>query len=409
MHFWLFEKYYYYYFTMETMEAPTPIESEKFDKKDDTINQKDIRIFNIKHKDKVYKLELGKSENSKLIMFKISNPNDLIGKNFILKMDLEDFYELNKIFTFYTNIDEIYTSILNILTENKYKITVENSEILFILEFPIPGNKIIDINFVLAESKQNKNELINNIYSLVNKLLEENKAIKNDIKNLYIKQELMQEEINKKNNEIQNLKNELICLKNGNSESETYIDNVNHLDFQGFDESKILKNNDEKYQLYIWISQVGKIYEINLLYKASEDCGNEIFFKKWSDKGPTVSIIKSLKGRRFGGFIKENWKNSKKEIFIKDDNAFLFSLDNCQKYNVLIPEYAASCHPKCYSMVYGNKSDGGGLCIDNDANGPCCENLFNNVFDVPSKYCLSGEEKDFGIEECEVYQIIFMN
>ena len=394
---------------METMEAPTPIKSEKCDKKDDIINQKDIKIFNIKHKDKVYKLELGKSENSKLIMFKISNPNDLIGKNFILKMDLEDFYELNKIFTFYTNIDEIYTSILNILTENKYKMTVENSEILFILEFPIPGNKIIDINFVLAESKPNKNELINNIYSLVNKLLEENKAIKNDIKNLYIKQELMQEEINKKNNEIQNLKNELICLKNGNSESETYIDNVNHLDFQGFDESKILKNNDEKYQLYIWISQVGKIYEINLLYKASEDCGNEIFFKKCSDKGPTVSIIKSLKGRRFGGFIKENWKNSKKVIFIKDDNAFLFSLDNCQKYNVLIPEYAASCHPKCYSMVYGNKSDGGGLCIDNDANGPCCENLFNNVYDVPSKYCLSGEEKDFGIEECEVYQIIFMD
>ena len=391
------------------MDAPTPIKPERCDKKYDIINLKDIKIFNIKQVDKVYKLELGKSESSELIMFKISNPNDLIGKNFILKMGLEDFYESNTIFKFYTNIDEIYTSILNILTDNKYKITFENSEILLILEFPFPGNKIIDINFVLAESKINKDELINNIYSLLNKLLEENQTIKNDIKNLYNKQELMQEEINKKNYEIQNLQNELNCLKNGNSE--IYIDNVNHLDFQDFDKSTILKSNDEKYTLYTWISQVGTIYQIKLLYRASKDCGNKIFFKKCSDKGPTVSIIKSLKGRRFGGFIKESWKNINKKdvLFIKDDNAFLFSLDNFQKYKVLIPEFAASCHPSFYSMVYGNNSDGGGLCIDNDANGLCCENLSNKVFDAPSNYCLSGENKDFGIEECEVYQIIFMD
>ena len=60
-------------------------------------------------------------------------------------------------------------------------------------------------------------------------------------------------------------------------------------------------------------------------------------------------------------------------------------------------------------MVYGNKSDGCGLCIDNDTKGCCCENLSNRVFDSPSNYCLSGEEKDFDIEECEVFQIIFMN
>ena len=59
-------------------------------------------------------------------------------------------------------------------------------------------------------------------------------------------------------------------------------------------------------------------------------------------------------------------------------------------------------------MVYGNNFDDCGLCIDNDADGCCCENLSNKVFDAPSDYCLSGEEK-FGIEECEVFQIIFKN
>ena len=49
--------------------------------------------------------------------------------------------------------------------------------------------------------------------------------------------------------------------------------------------------------------------------------------------GPTVSLIKTKKERIFGGFTKVEWTN--KKIMLKDENAFLFSINNKEKYDIL--------------------------------------------------------------------------
>ena len=131
------------------------------------------------------------------------------------------------------------------------------------------------------------------------------------------------------------------------------------------------------------------------------------FFDKCGNKGPTISLIKTKKGRRFGGFSKIEWKDDYGTIRLKDNNAFLFSLDNMKKYNILKPEVAIACYPDQYCLVYGNNGDGKGIYLSSSfLYDYCTENQSNRVYDVSSDYCLSGEN-EFLVEEVEVYQIIF--
>ena len=119
-----------------------------------------------------------------------------------------------------------------------------------------------------------------------------------------------------------------------------------------------MNNKEENELLYSWISNKGKIQQINLLYRATEDGDNsKSFFERYSSKGPTISFIKTKKGRRFGGFTKAEWTDKKGWITLRDENAFLFSLDKKQKYRILKPEFAIRCIPDDLCLVYRNNMD----------------------------------------------------
>lgn len=144
------------------------------------------------------------------------------------------------------------------------------------------------------------------------------------------------------------------------------------------------------------------------MYRATENGDSwKNFITKCGEKGPTISLIKTKKGRRFGGFTKAKWTNKRGVVRLCDDNAFLFSLDNMQKYKILKPELAIGCYPNDDCLVYGNNGDAYGLCLYNKflINGGF-ENNFSKVYDTTSDYCLSNEHY-FPISEVEVYQIIF--
>ena len=101
------------------------------------------------------------------------------------------------------------------------------------------------------------------------------------------------------------------------------------------------------------------------------------------------------------------WTDKKDVIRLKDNNAFLFSLDNMKKYNILKPEVAIGCYPNGDCLVYGNNGDAKGLFLSTTfLKFPSTENHSNRVYDVSSDFCLSGEY-EFLVEEVEVYQIIF--
>ena len=89
-----------------------------------------------------------------------------------------------------------------------------------------------------------------------------------------------------------------------------------------------------------------KIKEAKLLYRASRDGDNTQFHSKCNGKQNTVTFVKSINGRKFGGFANQAFHSN--NAWINDPNCFVFSLD----------------YHKCYyynnngNMIYGSSSYG---------------------------------------------------
>ena len=377
---------------------------------EDDFKMIDIKTFEFNLDYKIFKLEIGKSKNKNNIILKVyENNNNFINKYFLLCLSIENFYNINGYFRRYQTIDDLYSLLYDILYNKKYSAISKENKIILILQFSIPEGKIMDINFELIEKKVKIDNTIEKLFLAVDILLKENKIIKEEYKN--------------KSEELKNVKNELKYIKFENNyiknRLKTIEENIKNnpvierkdegnKNYYDLNKSVILKNDEEKSKLKEWISINGKINKINFLYRATEDGDtSKIFFDKCGNKGPTISLIKTKKGRRFGGFSKIEWKDDYGNIRLKDNNAFLFSLDNMKKYNILKPEVAIGCYPNGDCLVYGNNGDAKGLFLSTTfLKFPSTENHSNRVYDVSSDFCLSGEY-EFLVEEVEVYQIIF--
>ena len=90
-----------------------------------------------------------------------------------------------------------------------------------------------------------------------------------------------------------------------------------------FKESKILNNKDEEIMISNWIKPNSKI-KFNLLYQISRDGDNiSTFYNKVKNKSPTLILIKSKSGYKFGGYTTNTWE-SNCDDYKKDELAFLF-------------------------------------------------------------------------------------
>ena len=203
------------------MEAePIQLETPK-DNLIDPIDAKmiDINIFDIDINNKKFQLEYGKSENNKNIIFKVKESNiNLVNSIYSLTLNINELHNISTIFTLYQNIDEIYIFLLDIIKSKKYSVLLKENKIVLIFQISMPGGKIIDINFDLNEVQIKKDDLMRQLNSVVNELLEENKSIKNDIKN--------------KNNELENVKNSYNNLANENVQIKNKLKNIESLELK---------------------------------------------------------------------------------------------------------------------------------------------------------------------------------
>lgn len=367
----------------------------------------DIKTYNIEITNKKYILEFAKSENNKKIIFKITKNHNVINNYFLLILDEEEFQNLNPIFKIYQNIKEIYSLLIDILNDKKYNLIEKEKEITLIMKFNIYKGKEIDIEFNLKEKIIKKEDMIDKLYLLVNNLMEDNKLLKDEFtkKNNELNNEIihLKEELKNKDKEIINIKDELEKIK-----KEILKEKISFKNF--FNDSTIIKKNEEKSNLISWISEKGKIKDIKILYRATRDGDNyKSFYNKCSNKGPTLSLIKTKSGRRFGGFSLAEWSDKIGIKRLKDNNAFLYSLDNMEKYNILKPELAICCYSDHSSfLTYGNNADSCGIYFYDyflqNKNGN--ENQKSRVYNVTSDYCLSGENT-FNVEEVEVFSVTF--
>ena len=139
---------------------------------------------------------------------------------------------------------------------------------------------------------------------------------------------------------------------------------------------------------------------LDLLYKATLDTDKaSAFHNKCDDARATLVLVKSGNGKRFGGYTTCNWKGN--SIEKKDDQAFVFSLDKMQAYDIIQGEDAIGCYPKygpvflgCQIRIYDEFFTNGGTTFEKGMN-----------YNTEEDYELSGGLKQFEVKEIEVYGI----
>ena len=146
----------------------------------------------------------------------------------------------------------------------------------------------------------------------------------------------------------------------------------------------------------------GKKIEMKLLYKLTVHGDSaSTFHSNCNSKGYTLTLVRTNKGYRSGGFTSQSWTSSGGNI--DDQNAFLFSLDYKEQYFTNDGKNAIYDNSS-YGPTFGNTHD---LYI---ANG--CSQNYSSYCDFPYAYSgvkpriLSGGFYNFKVNEIEVYQII---
>jgi len=138
----------------------------------------------------------------------LSDFNDII---YFLGLSYVEFREMNSLFIFYKNIDEIYSLLLDIIKSKNYIAKLEGENISFNFKIPMPGGKIIDIVFELRKLKLKNEYLIKQLNSVVKNVIKENEVMKNEIK-------MIKEKLNNQNNELEISKKSYKALLEENSQ-----------------------------------------------------------------------------------------------------------------------------------------------------------------------------------------------
>ena len=212
-----------------------------------------------------------------------------------------------KLFILYDTINECLEEInLGINTGKSYLVEEKNYINIFI---PLNNIKFNEINF--------KVDLKENINIVNNKEINELKNVIKDQNN---------EIINLKNkvNQLELLVNDLLIFKK---------DIVGKITFKI--NSKIVDSYFNIILIKNWINNINnessKIIKAKLLYKLSKD-GDSIdtFHQKCDNNSPTLLLVETTNGRKFGGYTTCVWSVNKGGK--KDGKTFLFSLDEKKLY-----------------------------------------------------------------------------
>jgi len=179
-----------------------------------------------------------------------------------------------------------------------------------------------------------------------------------------------------------------------------YENNQNNSDLAN--RGTIIRDKNELEMIVSKINKYNKSIKIDLIYKATVDSDRAAAFHYNCDNAKnTIVLIESNKGRRFGGYTSESWEGDCVEK--KDLNAFVFSLDKMETYNVIPGKEAIGCYPEfgpvflgCQIRIYDNAFSNGGSTFERGVS-----------YLTKEDFELSGGEKTFGVKEIEVYEVRF--
>jgi len=268
------------------------------------LNNKEINFEIKSNTGKMFYINLLNQEEYLIITaYYISNKNKI---EYESKFDIS-YIKKVKLFILYDTINECLEEInLGINTGKSYLVEEKNYINIFI---PLNNIKFNEINFKV-DLKENIN-IVNNkeINELKNVIKEQNNEIIN-LKN--------------KVNQLEILVNDLLIFKK---------DIVGKITFKI--NSKIVDSYFNIILIKNWINNINnessKIIKAKLLYKLSKD-GDSIdtFHQKCDNNSPTLLLVETTNGRKFGGYTTCVWSVNKGGK--KDGKTFLFSLDEKKLY-----------------------------------------------------------------------------
>ncbi len=268
------------------------------------LNNKEINFEIKSNTGKMFYINLLNQEEYLIITaYYISNKNRV---EYESKFDIS-YIKKVKLFILYDTINECLEEINSgINTGKSYLVEEKNYINIFI---PLNNIKFNEINFKV-DLKENIN-IVNNkeINELKNVIKEQN----NDIINL-----------KNKVNQLEILVNDLLIFKK---------DIVGKITFKI--NSKIVDSYFNIILIKNWINNINnessKIIKAKLLYKLSKD-GDSIdtFHQKCDNNSPTLLLVETTNGRKFGGYTTCVWSVNKGGK--KDGKTFLFSLDEKKLY-----------------------------------------------------------------------------
>jgi hypothetical protein len=362
----------------------------------------DRKNFDIELEGSTYKLSLYIEKKDLLIV--LSSPIQFIPISYEKKMKKSDFSHLSNYFNRFTSLNDICNNIANLIEEGKYTLKKDemNTGYLILILYPDPidepdGNPI-EIELKIPIVRISSDSIVNNLFEIITDMSMQINELNEKVKKLE-SDHVSQKQIVDSNKSIEKINVKLNKIKRSNLElDKNYFNRLNAVR-----STNVLLCSDDNNLFKNWLNS-GNI-KLSLIYKATVDSDfGYAFHSKCDDHAPTITIVKTDQGIRFGGYTTKTW-NCKEECK-RDDEAFLFSLDFRKKYPIKKgTECAIYCNNE-YGPTFGEGFD---LCL--------CDNYMGvngSYSNFPTSYGkgnatneLTGKYPNFRIADVEVYQVNF--
>ena len=189
-----------------------------------------------------------------------------------------------------------------------------------------------------------------------------------------------------------------------------YIKIFGNISVNNFD-SSILHTNIKKQETIInWIREktnknfirFEKIFIMNKNGSSSKD-----FHKYCDNNGPTLTLIKTIKNKIFGGFTPLNWDISGVDKIDENNQTFIFSLNLNKKYDLIKTERKAIRFTKDFGPIFGDKD----IALNkNMKTGISFANELSNFLPKNNLELTGGkgDKENFETKEVEVFKINFI-
>ena len=366
-----------------------------------TLNKLPTKFFNLTD------FELKTFQGEKVIIFHITENDDLTGTIYKAELELQELYELSRLFRQFISIEEAFTLFFRQLDDSKIMIKKEENKINLIIIVDFLGQKN-EVKIILSPEEPN----IENVVSKLCDKAKEIDSLNKIINKQKIKIESQQKELNdfkanteKKIKELEDNFNEMLKF------------NIEHNNLEYLNAEEIIKAKERIAKFKETInSHIMKYNELNLIktgiknkldkkikkwtliFRASENGYKaEDFHNICDGRKNTVVLVKTKTGRRFGGFSDTQW--SQNGSYNSSSYGFIFSFDNNDIYYNRNSTYSIYC-VSGYGPYFGSD-----FYISNNCNeSQSYESLGSYYENNGKKYPLTGYS-NFLIKDYEIYQL----